>query len=314
MPSSPLLPPDARLGRLYFAAQAIAGAAWWIGVATSDAVRDLTLGRLDPVLVAAFDIPLFVIVSVLVAIGVRTAVWVVVPWTALVTAGMALYATMTGLAGWGVLLMIAATVGSAAAGLLVWLGRLPTEWILFGPFAFRLAPPSSTAAHIIRTTAQIVVFWGLFLAVIPAIIAVLEHRWNLHLPLPAAVRWGGLILLVAASALGIWAANAMSTRGEGTPLPSATARRLVIASPYLFVRNPMALAGIAQGVAVGLMASSWLVVVYALCGSLVWNWIIRPLEEADLAERFGAPYLAYVRAVRCWMPQLRPFRAEVNMR
>ncbi|MCS3844003.1 methyltransferase family protein [Microbacterium sp. AK031] len=67
------------------------------------------------------------------------------------------------------------------------------------------------------------------------------------------------------------------------------------------------LAGIAQGVAVGLMIDSWLVVVYALCGSLVWNWVVRPLEEVDLEERFGAEYAEYARAVRCWMPRLTPF-------
>ncbi|MDQ0641996.1 methyltransferase family protein [Microbacterium murale] len=303
----PALRLDARAGRLYFAMQSLAGIGWWIGVFLSDSIRTLTLGELSPTVVAWFDIPLFVIGSALVACGVRRLVWVVASWTVLVSGGMALYATFTGLAGWGALLMIAAAVGSVAAGLLVWLGRLPTEWILFGPFAIRLAPVTSTSAHVARTTGQVIAFWGLFLAVFPVIIAFVEHRWNLHLPLPDPTRWAGAALLLAASMLGIWSAAAMSTRGEGTPLPSATARRLVIAGPYRFVRNPMALAGIAQGVAVGLIIGSWLVVVYALCGSLVWNWIVRPLEEADLGRRFGSAYLEYARAVRCWLPRLTPF-------
>lgn len=302
----PALRLDSRAGRLYFALQAVAGAAWWVSVFLSDSIRSLTLGALDPILIAAFDIPLFVIGSALVACGVRALVWVAAPWTALVAAGMALYATLTGLAGWGALLMIAAAVGSVGAGLLVWLGRLPTEWILSGPFAIRVAPTARTSGHVLRTTVQVVVFWGLFLAVIPTIILFLEHRWGLHLALPLVVRVIGIVLLVAASALGVWSAAAMSTQGEGTPLPSATARRLVIAGPYRFVRNPMALAGIAQGAAVGLIIDSWLVVVYALCGSLVWNWIVRPLEEVDLAERFGEAYVAYTQAVRCWIPLLRP--------
>ena len=309
MLSSPLSHLDARAGRLYFAAQGAAGAVWWIAVAVSTGVREATLGRLNPLIIGTLDIPLFVIASFLVAAGVRVAVWVAVPWTVLVAGGMALYATVTELAGWGALLMIAAAAGSIAAGLLVRLGRLPTEWVLFGPFAFRLAPTASARAHATRTAIQIVVFWGLFLAVFPAIIAIIEHRWGLHLEFPTALRWSGLVLLIAASALGIWSAIAMSTKGAGTPLPSATARNLVIAGPYRFVRNPMALAGIAQGTAVGVMAGSWLVIVYALCGSLVWNWIIRPLEEADLETRFGTEYVDYVRGVRCWMPRLRPFHA-----
>lgn len=305
---------DSRAGQAYFAAQALAGAGWWIGVFFSDSIRTLTLGALDPVLVAWFDIPLFVLCSAVLACGLRPLVWVIVPWTALVTGGMVLYATFTGLAGWGALLMLAATVGSIAAGLLIWLGRLPTEWILFGPFGIRLAPRVSTSAHVARTAGQVIVFWGLFLAVLPAIIAVIAHRWSLHLPLPDALRWSGLVLLFAASALGIWSAASMSTHGEGTPLPSATARRLVVAGPYRFVRNPMALAGIAQGVAVGLVIDSWLVVVYALCGSLVWNWIVRPLEEADLKERFAEAYVEYTRRVRCWMPRLTPFVVKYENR
>lgn len=298
---------DSRAGRLYFAVQALAGAAWWFGVFFSDSIRSLTLGRLDPILVAWLDIPLFVIGSILVACGVRSVVWIVAGWTALVATGMSLYATATGEAGWGALLMIAAAAASITAALLIWLGRLPTEWILFGPFAFRLAPAAPTSAHVARTTGQVIVFWGLFLAVFPVIIAFVERRWNVHLPLPDAARWAGLALLLTASALGIWSAAAMSTQGDGTPLPSATARRLVIAGPYRFVRNPMALAGIAQGVAVGLMIDSWLVVMYALCGSLVWNWVVRPLEEVDLEDRFGVEYAAYACAVRCWIPRLTPF-------
>ena len=91
--------------RLYFAVQALAGVAWWIAAALSDDVRRLTLGDLPAGLVAVFDIPLFVIGSAVIAAGFRWAVWVAVPWTAIVAAGMAVYATATGLAGWGLSLI-----------------------------------------------------------------------------------------------------------------------------------------------------------------------------------------------------------------
>jgi hypothetical protein len=74
----------------------------------------------------------------------------------------------------------------------------------------------------------------------------------------------------------------MSTLGDGTPLPSAMPNRLVIAGPYRWVRNPMAVSGIVQGAAVGFILQSWLVVAYAVVGSLVWNYAIRPHEESDL--------------------------------
>jgi protein-S-isoprenylcysteine O-methyltransferase Ste14 len=96
----------------------------------------------------------------------------------------------------------------------------------------------------------------------------------------------------------------MSTRGSGTPLPSAATTRLVTSGPYRFVRNPMAVAGIVQGVGVGLTLQSWLVVLYAIAGSVVWNWFVRPVEEADLTAKFGNEYLAYRAQVRCWIPRV----------
>lgn len=303
--------PGARLGpaagRAYFASQSLAGAAWWVAVFASDPIRRATLGGLDAVVVATLDIPLFVIASALAALGMRWAVWVAAPWAGIVAALMALYATATQQAGWGAVLMLAAAACSIVAGTLVLAGRIPGEWLLVGPLAMRTARPASTARHLGTTGAQIAVFWGLFLVVLPLAIAWFEDRWRLRLepppPAAATILWCGLALLLAASALGIWSGATMASRGAGTPLPSATANLLVVSGPYRFVRNPMAVAGVAQGVAVGLVLGSWLVVVYALCGSLIWNWAIRPHEEADLETRFGAEFAAYRRRVPCWVPR-----------
>ena len=100
----------------------------------------------------------------------------------------------------------------------------------------------------------------------------------------------------------------MAVRGRGTPLPLDAAREMVTSGPYAHVRNPMAISGLAQGVAVGLWMRSPLVVLYALCGGPLWCWGVRPGEEAALEERFGEPYCAYRRAVRLWWPRLRAFR------
>ncbi|MEV8339191.1 isoprenylcysteine carboxylmethyltransferase family protein [Leucobacter sp. NPDC077196] len=291
------------LGRWYFAAQASAGALWWACVFTVPAVRRATLGELDPVLIAALDLPLFVGGSVLAAFGLRWAVWVVVPWTGLVAAGMASYATLTGIAGWGALAMIAAAACSIGAGIIVRCGRVPTERLLVGPFAFGEAARATRRNHIARTGRQIALFWGCFLGLLPVGIALIEARWGLRITIPPPVAVAGGSLFVAASSLGIWSALAMSAHGEGTPLPAATARRLVVAGPYRWVRNPMALAGVAQAVGIGCMLGSWLVIVYALAGSLIWNWVVRPSEEADLRARFGADFDAFEREVACWLPR-----------
>lgn len=303
-----------RWGHRYFAVQAIAGALWWIAVFAVPAVRELTLGSLDPVLVAVVDIPLFVVASAVAALGVTSAAVLSTCWTVVVAIALALYATVTTEAGWGVLVMAAAALGSAIALSLVVLGRVPTEWSVRGPFAFRpAAERSATWTHVVATVGQIVVFWGVCLVVIPLVISALEQRWAVALPFPAFSGPLGVVILVAASALAIGAAVVMSTLGRGTPLPTAMPNSLVIAGPYRWVRNPMAVSGIAQGIAVGLILSSWLVLVYAVAGSLVWNYAIRPHEEADLERRFGADFRRYRSAVRCWVPRsLRGWR-QPNM-
>ncbi|KQQ05877.1 MULTISPECIES: methyltransferase family protein [unclassified Rathayibacter] len=291
-------------GRTYFAAQALGGAAWWIGVALVPLVRTATLGSLDPLPIAALDLPLFVGASALAAAGVRWAARLATGWTLLVTAALAVYATVTAEAGWGVLAMLAASCGSVAALCLLVLGRIPTRWIASGPFAFRVASSGRRPlVHLAATLGQIVVFWGGALVVLPVVIAVLEARWAVTVPFPPIAWPAGLALLVLASALGLWSALSMSLLGDGTPLPIAMPNRLVIAGPYRWVRNPMAVAGISQGVAVGLLLSSWLVVVYALLGSLMWNYAVRPLEEADLEARFGDSFRRYRDRVRCWIPR-----------
>lgn len=294
---------------MYFGVQALAGALWWIGILTSDALRRATLGDLSPLLIAIADVPLFVLASALVACGVRWAVWIAVPWTALVAMAMALYSTVTTSAGWGSLLMVLAAMGAIAAGIVIVCGRVPVEWILSGPFAFRTAGDEGRPRMAARIVRQMLLFWGLFLGVLPLGIAAIEARWMLQLDVPMAARVGGGVLFAATGALGIWSAVSMLVIGDGTPLPSHMARRLVVAGPYRFVRNPMAVAGIAQGVSVGLLLGSWLVVAYALAGSLFWNAIVRPLEEADLEQRFGAEFDEYRHRVACWIPRF-PSKSE----
>lgn len=301
-------------GRWYFAVQSLAGAAWWVSVFLVPPVRQATLGTIDPTIAAVLDVPLFVIASGIAAFGVRWAAILATGWTILVTIALGAFAAVTGQAGAGAVLMIVAAVGSVVALALVSTGGIPRDWVAVGPFAFRPADAdASVAAQLGRTGAEIVVFWGLFLGVIPAVLVFLERRWQVTIDVSAA--WSaplvglGVAILLLGSALGLWSAATMASRGSGTPLPSAMPNRLVVAGPYRFVRNPMALGSIAQGVGLGLALSSWMVVVYALSGAVLWNIVVRPVEERDLEARFGQPYERYRDELRCWLPTLRPLPA-----
>ena len=170
---------------------------------------------------------------------------------------------------------------------------------------FRQASPTAARWLVLRTGAQIIVFWGLFLFVIPPLIAGIDPTVS------AATTFGptrilALALFVSASSLGLASALAMVRRGQGTPLPMDGARCLVVTGPYAWVRNPMAVAGLSQGSAVALWLGSPLVLVYVLAGGLAWHRLVRPVEEAYLAATFGDAYRSYRARVPLWVPRRAP--------
>jgi protein-S-isoprenylcysteine O-methyltransferase Ste14 len=169
----------------------------------------------------------------------------------------------------------------------------------------REASPASWGWNVVKTLTQTLVFWSVFLVVLPAAIFQLEHGlgldgWRFGSP---ASRWTGVGLFVLGGSLGLVSGMVMAVYGAGTPLPLDCPRRLVVVGPYRYVRNPMAVAGLCQGIAVGLILGSPAVVAYAVLGGPAWHLFVRPWEEADLESRFGDSYRRYRAAVRCWLPR-----------
>jgi len=224
-----------------------------------------------------------------------------------VTVALGVYGVASQEAGWGVVLMSATTVCTIAAAATIWFGYLPTGWFFIGPFSFRVADRGTGSHHLRRSLAQLVVFWTFFFVVVPLLLLVVEGRLGMTWPAldHPAVFWFGVAAVGVGSAIGLWSCVVMAFQGHGTPLPAETARDLVVTGPYRYVRNPMALAGVLQTAGVGLIVGSWLVLAVTVAGSLTWNYLIRPTEEADLAQRFGEPYQRYTNQVRCWVPTVR---------
>lgn len=298
------------IARVYFALQAVLATAWCISLFFHDEIRSATLGDADPWVLVLPDLLFFTLPSLLaarLAPGSRTLL--VALATLFAYCGLALivfgWRSLDGGRGaWGVIAMAFAFTGSVLAGTRLALGPLGAGRCFPSPLVIRPAREASTARHLCRTFVQIVFFWGFFLGVFPWAIAGLEIRWNLRWPPLASdgVAIAGWVLFATQGVIGLWSAAEMVVRGRGTPLPSAAARELVTSGPYSVVRNPMAVAGIIQGVGIGLVHGSWLAVAYALTGSAVWNILARPYEEADLLARFGSAYEDYRRRVRCWIP------------
>ena len=181
---------------------------------------------------------------------------------------------------------------------------------MLGYIRGREARPSPCWWVVVKTLCQTVVFWSVFLFLLPAGIVALENSLGLSGRRfgGVACAWCGAILFALGGSLGLASGLVMAVRGRGTPLPADCARELVVAGPYRYIRNPMAVAGLTQGVAVGVFLGSPAVIAFALLGGPVWHLFVRPWEEADLERRFGEPYRRYRAAVRCWLPRLPGYR------
>ncbi len=298
------------LASAYFALQGCAILAWWGLLWFFPSTRSwfLPKGSLERDLLA-FSLPdlAFIVAGSILASLLLTKrnPWAL-PVAFLVAGGMvyaALYclasALMSDSAWWSVVLMMPAAFLSTTVALDAAARRLP---------AFRQARPASDAWNVAKTLFQVVAFWSVLLGVLPWLIVWVEKRLGIPgFGFPGQVSLA-VCLFLGLSALGLYSARTMAIVGQGTPLPIDCPRRLVIRGPYAYIRNPMAVAGLGQGFSVGLGMGSWGVLLYVLFGGLVWNFIARPAEEADLERCFGEEFLRYREEVRCWRPRLKPFQ------
>lgn len=300
-----------RTAALFFAVQAVGVIAWWLALVVRPELRawfQLEAGSQTSLM--AFWMPdaafiAFGSAAVAVLILKRNklqtaALWMVtgaVSYAAVYTFSFALITDR----GWlGVVLMMPA---------MIWSGVFATALTVKNEM-FRQAAATSTNYVLLKTFTQIVVVWGLILFVFPYLITIVEDKIGIPRLEFAFQRPIAAFLFVAFSSIGVYSAILMSRIGKGTPLPLDHASDLVMLGPYAFVRNPMAVSGIGQGLAVALFLGSPLVALYALMGSAIWQFVFRPMEEDDLAERFGEPYERYCSAVKCWVPKLRRFESS----
>lgn len=298
-----------RTASFYFALQGSAVIAWWIALVGYPSLRSvfaLEPGSETSLLAFWFADLAFLGIGSLVAgylawrehEAMQPAMWFVTGAISHATI-YALSLAMMRDQGWlGVLLMLPAMLlsGVFATGLSI---RMKM---------FRAASPAAEGRYVMKTFLQIVVVWSVVLVGIPYVLSILEAKagipsitFPLQKPLAA-------LLFIGFSCIGIYSAIVMSRIGKGTPLPLDHATKLVVKGPYAWVRNPMAVSGIGQGLAVALFLGSGVVAIYALVGSAIWQFILRPLEESDLLTRFGEPYREYKQAVKCWIPRSTAYR------
>lgn len=287
--------------------QAVAVAAWWcVLLCFPESIRWFQPRAWPKDALLSFwlsDILLFVIGSPVVAVGVALQR----PWSAIAIWSLAISAWYPTL----YCLTISFRTGEAwlAAAAMVSMSGLTTAMATIHgnsqqvPAAYRVIRMEPQRA-MAWTAFQVLIFWGTFLLVIPKAIVELEQHFHVESFQFVGLQEIAIAMFLMASGLGIWSGITMALKGEGTPLPTATAAELVISGPYRWIRNPMATAGILQGLAVGLGMGSYAVLVYSCLGAILWHLIARPSEEQDLLSRFGESYRQYRRVTGLWLPFL----------
>lgn len=202
---------------------------------------------------------------------------------------------------WGGLAM------AASAGLaLIFAMRIHGVHILWGPFDFNPAPARSVLGNGLKSVQQTVVMWGTFLILIPLVLVLIERSmgWDVNWFSGVGYQIVGVLLFLLGGTMGIAAMVRMVREGDGTPLPTNCANRLVTGGIYSLIRNPMSFGGTIQGFGIAFFIGSPLIIVYSVVGIASWEVLVRHLEEGYLLEVFGDEYAVYLRRVSCYLPRL----------
>jgi protein-S-isoprenylcysteine O-methyltransferase Ste14 len=130
--------------------------------------------------------------------------------------------------------------------------------------------------------------------------------WDSKEP-PRALTIAGAVALLAGLATLAHTVIRFVVEGVGTPAPVAPTQNLVVGGLYRFVRNPMYVAVISIILGQAAILGRPVLLGYAAIFWAVVASFVRLHEEPTLAERYGAEYAAYRRAVRAWWPRVKPW-------
>jgi len=115
----------------------------------------------------------------------------------------------------------------------------------------------------------------------------------------------GLGLVGLGLALVVWCLVTFAFVGKGTAAPFDPPRRLVVAGPYRFVRNPIYIGAIVAMLGAAMVLWSGWLILYAFVVLIVTHLLVILYEEPHLRRVFGQPYEDYLQRVHRWIPTWR---------
>ena len=274
--------------------QAVIILLWWVGIVESDYFYSLfAFPELSKDLFICFLLPDILVIAVL-SLWVQYHNFKGLPY--IILGGFAYAAiyciSVTLYMGGGYLSSVLMSLATAYNGFLCYHQSL-----------FRISSNTATWLTLLKTGLQIILAWGLALFILPYFILQLEEI-PISNPLEHPIRLiSGSVFFLVFSILGLWSAYTMGVKGKGTPLPMDAAQELVLSGPYSIIRNPMALSGLGQGLSLAMIYLSPALFAFFVVGIFLWHYIIRPIEEKELDERFGNQYQEYQKRVGLWIPK-----------
>lgn len=159
-----------------------------------------------------------------------------------------------------------------------------------------------------RAVTYATLFVGFLLVVLPE--RILSSSGIVRPPAVGPVELAGIAVGVTGGALALWCIVTFARVGKGTPAPFDPPRRLVVAGPYRYVRNPMYLgAGLALSGAAAFYGSIALFG-YAVLFLIATHLFVLWYEEPTLTRFFGDEYDAYRGRVRRWLPRIQRGRVS----
>ncbi|HEX3749642.1 MAG TPA: isoprenylcysteine carboxylmethyltransferase family protein [Streptosporangiaceae bacterium] len=124
-------------------------------------------------------------------------------------------------------------------------------------------------------------------------------------PWPVVIRVMGVVVIAAGGIVGAWAFAQFAAEGAGVPIPGEpNSRRLTVAGPYRYVRNPLYVASVMAVTGQSLLLSRPVLLVYATAFLAITFFLVHSIEDPALARRFGQQFEDYRNQVPGWWPRL----------